>query len=334
MRYVALIFIMIANTTAFAEIGAIEGLKKMMKSHQENSEQNAFKGKCENLYKEDGPHEIMRKVGDHQYLAGVRACKSRGDCSWEDVLVIQTESIDFSESTMLTRDLWVERQSKKIKVKDRDGFDADYVVMKESFECTVEGSIHVSGKHAIAFAAKDGNLRLVKALEKRGQDINLEDDTGVSVLDIAEDKKRTDVVAYLKSRGAKNGSHNITDSYVKALATKKPNLILAKEIMKKGLNPNAKYDSCPMLYITVRFGDMEMIKWLVEHGAKVNEEDDQGVTPLIVAAQLGKKEVVKYLISKGSDVNHVGNDHRTPASAASDNGHTEIVSILKSAGAD
>lgn len=332
MRYVLTFLSLMCGANAMADIGAVEGLKNLIKSSQESSAKNDFKGNCENLAKEYGPHEIIRKVADHQYLAGVRTCTNRSDCKWDDVLVVETESIEFSERTPLIKDLWVQRQNRKIKVKDEDGFDADYVVMKENFDCAVEGSIHVSGKHAIAFAAKDGNLALLKALEKKGQDINLEDDTGVSVLDIAQDKKRTAVVAYLKSKGAKNGSAKLTDAFVKALAAK--NIKGATEIMKNGLNPNAKYDSCPMLYVVVRFGNLEMLKWLVEHGAKVNAEDDQGVTPLIVAASLGKSEMVSYLMSKGADVNHVGNDHRTPASEAKANGHKEILSMLKAAGAD
>lgn len=337
MRLQIFILCSLMSVNAFAEIRAVEGMKNLIKSKQENSASTDYRGKCENLNKEVGPHEILRKISDHQYLAGVDSCQGRSNCQFDDMIVVETVSTDFQGPSQLSGDLWVERLNKKIKVTDAAGFPADYVVMRESQRCAVEGSIQAHGQYAIAFAAKEGNLALVKDLvESKGQNVNVQDATGMSALDIAASKNRSDVLAYLKSKGAKpgkaQGQSKLAEKFTESLTSK--NLKAAKEIMRSGLDPNAKHEGAPVLYIAVRFGDMEMIKYLAEHGAKVDATDEMNITALIVAAHNGKKEAVQYLISKKADVNHIGDGGRSPTSVAAEQGHNDIVKILKAAGAD
>ena len=47
--------------------------------------------------------------------------------------------------------------------------------------------------------------------------------------------------------------------------------------------------------------NFEMVKYLVEHGAEVNHQRDDGVTALYLAAQNGKYDIVKYLLEHGAD---------------------------------
>jgi ankyrin repeat protein len=42
---------------------------------------------------------------------------------------------------------------------------------------------------------------------------------------------------------------------------------------------------------------------LIERGANVNAKDEEGATPLMIAAGMGRVEMVKLLLSKGADVN-------------------------------
>lgn len=312
--------------------GAIEGIKNWIKSKEESSAKNDHKGKCENLAKESGPHEIIRKVDKDRYLAAVTVCKSRNNCSLEDALVLEVETWDFKGRTMLTSDLWVEPTGKRVNVKDENGFDADYALYKESTPCAVKGMTEAYGKNAIAFAAKQGDLRVVKELVKQGQDVNMQDSSGVSVLDIAMEKNQKLVVDYLKSQGAKPGKSDVVKKFVVALT--KNDLKTAKDLMRSGFDPNVRFQDTTLLNIVCSYGDLEMVKYFSDHGAKIDEADSSDITPLIVASSNGKKEIVQFLINKGADVNHVADGDRTPASEAKKSGHKDIVKILKSAGAD
>ncbi|CCW61524.1 unnamed protein product [Phytomonas sp. EM1] len=50
-------------------------------------------------------------------------------------------------------------------------------------------------------------------------------------------------------------------------------------------------------------GDVQVSRWLVEHGAKVDEVDCMGLTPLLVAVKMGQKEVAEYLLSQKANCN-------------------------------
>ncbi len=39
-----------------------------------------------------------------------------------------------------------------------------------------------------------------------------------------------------------------------------------------------------------------IVKYLIEHGLDINEEDNDGYTPLLVACQYGYISIVKYLV--------------------------------------
>jgi ankyrin repeat protein len=47
---------------------------------------------------------------------------------------------------------------------------------------------------------------------------------------------------------------------------------------------------------------LDVVKTLIEHGARVDAATTDGATPLYIACQNGQIEVVKYLIEKGANV--------------------------------
>jgi len=57
------------------------------------------------------------------------------------------------------------------------------------------------------------------------------------------------------------------------------------------------------LFSTCTNGNEEIIKYLVEHGADVNKENDYGVTPLFNACSGGYEAITKYLVEQGADIN-------------------------------
>lgn len=56
------------------------------------------------------------------------------------------------------------------------------------------------------------------------------------------------------------------------------------------------------LLIAVQNENKEIVEYLVDHGAKVNQDNLYGQTPLSEAAQNGNKEIAKYLIDHGANV--------------------------------
>ncbi len=83
-----------------------------------------------------------------------------------------------------------------------------------------------------------------------------------------------------------------------------------------------------LLHIAAYNGQLKIVKYLIENGAKVDEKDPDGWTPLPLAAGNGHLEIVKYLIENGADVNAVEKDKWTALHLATKNGHLKMVKHL------
>jgi len=95
-----------------------------------------------------------------------------------------------------------------------------------------------------------------------------------------------------------------------------------------------KADGSYPIFKTLREDQKEMFMLLIDNGADVNIQDEQGDTPLHYAAQEGLTEITKILIAKGANVNAKGVKDKTPLHAAAKGGNRDIVVSLLDAGAD
>ncbi|MDA8745372.1 ankyrin repeat domain-containing protein [Rubripirellula amarantea] len=74
----------------------------------------------------------------------------------------------------------------------------------------------------------------------------------------------------------------------------------------------------------------ETAEMLIDAGADVNAADStEGFTPLMTAAALGEKEVVELLLEKNANVATTDDDGDTALSHAQNAGHSEIVTLLE-----
>lgn len=134
-----------------------------------------------------------------------------------------------------------------------------------------------------------------------------------------------------------------SDYYIKDLITIKPrsardaivNGAYAERLdwiivaLKKGADINTYLGISPIV-IAVATGNLDIIKYLVEHGADIHIAHD---FPLREASERGYLDIVKYLVEKGANINDV-DIYTKPLSLASENGHLDVIKYLVENGAD
>lgn len=84
-----------------------------------------------------------------------------------------------------------------------------------------------------------------------------------------------------------------------------------------------------------RAGYIQVVKHLVEKGARVNDRNSFGLSPLILSAAVGHFEVAKFLIDNGADINAKDVDfHDTALMWAINENHVDIAILLINSGAN
>jgi ankyrin repeat protein len=81
----------------------------------------------------------------------------------------------------------------------------------------------------------------------------------------------------------------------------------------------------------VKTGQLAKVEAALNAGADVQQQDEQGWTPLNWAAGKGNVEIVSLLLDRGADVFRTGRDQRTPYKIAVAAKHTDVARLLKKA---
>ncbi len=113
---------------------------------------------------------------------------------------------------------------------------------------------------------------------------------------------------------------------------------MVRFLVEHGADPNAQNnDGNTALIYAAADGDMEMVRFLVELGADVNFRDRQGMSVLLHAAADGDMEMVRFLVERGADL-EVQNNNDLSGNTALINAvwhdEVEIVRLLVELGAD
>jgi len=93
------------------------------------------------------------------------------------------------------------------------------------------------------------------------------------------------------------------------------------------------YKATPLLE-AAKNGHTDIVRLLLDKGAKPNISDKYGDSPLMAAALKGHKEVVKLLIEKGADPNMIDCDEYAALHYAVSMGHNDVIQMLLDNGAD
>jgi ankyrin repeat protein len=179
------------------------------------------------------------------------------------------------------------------------------------------------GQTAVFAAADDGNAKVIRLLISKGADVNVKDKSGTSPLREAAASRSTESVRILLDAGAK------PEPGALSIACWLDRRETVSWLIDAGISPDAGMASAAAV------GPIDLVRLLIEKGAKINATSESGHTPLHAAAgRSDNLENVKLLLDMGADPNAVDDDGETPLhGAVSVYGNLEIVKLLVDSGA-
>ena len=210
------------------------------------------------------------------------------------------------------------------------------------------------------YAARHGQLEVVKYLTEQGADVNAKSIHGFTAMmyaarrgqgaDVNAKSKhgftammyaarhgQLEVVRYLAEQGADvNGKDNKIGWTAMMWAARHGQLEVVKYFVEEqGADVDAKDKTgFTVMFQAGEYGHLRVVKYLAEQGADVNTKNKYGKTAMMYAARHGQLEVVKYLAEQGADVNAKSKHGFTAMFWAGKNGHLPVVKYLAEQGAD
>lgn len=163
-------------------------------------------------------------------------------------------------------------------------------------------ALHAATDSALVTAAKDGDLRAVRALLAKRVNVNETARDGATALLWAVYHSDVEMTKALLAAGARADAAN-------------------------------QYGVTPLIQ-AARTGDTPLIDALLKAGAKATLAHPDGETALMSAARTGRVDAVRLLIEAASDVNATTYQQETALMWASAEGHAAVVKALLDAKAD
>ncbi len=160
------------------------------------------------------------------------------------------------------------------------------------------------GADTVVEAARAGDVATVRALLKRGGDVNQAQGDGMTALHYAAQLGQVDLVQMLLSAGANVKATTRLGGYTPLhLASLSGNASAVAALIASGASADARTSTgATALMLAARSGSVDTVTRLVENGAPVNAADKaNGQTALMVAAGLDRADVVRALVARGAD---------------------------------
>ncbi|XP_067648882.1 ankyrin repeat, PH and SEC7 domain containing protein secG-like [Haliotis asinina] len=210
----------------------------------------------------------------------------------------------------------------------------------ELFACTGSNvsRVDLNGYNVLHFACMGEHMSLVKYIVSQGSvDINSRSIHGLTPLMFAVVQHCKDIFDFLLSMGANVSCVDNRGRNVLHYACSQEQVAMVKYLVSRGsvdINSRRTDGMTPLMTVALK-GNKYIFELLVSRGANVSHVDDRGNNILHSACMGEDVAMVKYRVSQGSvNINSRNNDGMTPLAMAASKGNTYLFDVLVRMGAN
>ncbi|CAF0825639.1 unnamed protein product [Brachionus calyciflorus] len=187
---------------------------------------------------------------------------------------------------------------------------------------------------AVLWAARKGNLEILKALVERGANPDLSGMNNMNPLIISCKNGHVNVALYLAKLTNINVNHVDKDgASALGISAKAGYRDVVLSLLEKGAYVNTVNKKGDSIFITaVKGGHREIVEALLARHVEVDAIGSQGKTAIHYAIEKGNLEIIKLILAYKPDLEIVGNDGDTPLLLAVKKKNPSMVNELLNAG--
>lgn len=179
------------------------------------------------------------------------------------------------------------------------------------------------GRRPLHHAVWSGSVDVIRFLVRHGADVNASSHNGETALFSA---RSADTVVALHELGGHLDAHDNSGTTALMVAAGRADLNVVQALLQAGADPEAATDlGAVALHFAARSnedGAAPVISALLDSGASIDEETDDGMTPLMLAADEANTDALSRLLERGASLEGATRSGNTALILASD-GRTE-----------
>jgi ankyrin repeat protein len=168
---------------------------------------------------------------------------------------------------------------------------------------------NLAGATALYFAAEGGHTSVAQRLIERGADVKLAGRSGISPVAAAAYAGNDAIVEALLARGADERAPDETGKLPIVYAAAKARLDIVKRLLAPSIDINARYPNDLTLLMwasgpdekTLEARAIEVVSYLLDVGAHIDDRDNRGRTALMIAAEGGHAGIANLLLARGAN---------------------------------
>ena len=168
---------------------------------------------------------------------------------------------------------------------------------------------NLAGSTALYLAAEGSHITIAQRLIERGADVKLGGRSGITPIAAAAYAGNEIIFDALLARGADERAPDDTGKPPIVYAAAGARFGIVKRLLARNTDVNARYRNDLTLLMWASGPDelvpepqaLEVVSYLLDAGAHVDDRDDRGRTALMIAAEGGHAQIAGLLLARGAD---------------------------------